>query len=322
MSGAAEKIAVVIVTYNRPELLGELLESAAALHDAPWRIIVVDNASTDHTQQVIETATSRFAEGVLVNHHMDVNTGGAGGFSEGTRVAVELGAEWIWLMDDDVEILPEALERFAPWMQRFRVLHGRRYDFDGTPFFWQARFQNWLGIPLPYRRNAFNRDGYAITNSGTFEGMMVHADVVRQIGLPDPRFFISWDDAVYAWVASHVTDVVYVDIYVLKRKRQQRQINLGIRHLNDSSDLARYHVMRNRAYVARYFQQYGELSRVGFALGTTLTYFKELLRLVAVERSLKGAKALHRGIRDSRALRRDPQWKPMPPFEPAHTEKA
>jgi hypothetical protein len=224
-------------------------------------------------------------------------------------------------MDDDVEILPEALDRFAPWMERFQVLHGRRYDFDGSPFFWQARFQNWLGIPLPYRRNAFNKDGFAITNSGTFEGMMIHSDIVRKIGLPDPRFFISWDDAVYAWVASHVTNVVYVDIYVLKRKRQQRQINLGIRHLNDSSDLARYHVMRNRAYVARYFAEYGELHRVGFALGTTLTYLKELLRLVAVERSLRGSKALHRGLHDAKALRRDPAWKPMPPLdaEPVRT---
>ncbi|MFI5425662.1 glycosyltransferase [Aeromicrobium sp. UC242_57] len=86
----------------------------------PFRIVVVDNASTDDTQDVIAKATALFPEGVLVNHRLDTNTGGSGGFSEGTKVALEHGADWVWLMDDDVEILPDAIEQFAPWMQRFK----------------------------------------------------------------------------------------------------------------------------------------------------------------------------------------------------------
>ncbi len=191
---------------------------------------------------------------MLINHRLDTNTGGSGGFSEGTTVALEQGADWVWLMDDDVEILPDAIEQFAPWMERFKVIHGRRYDFDGTPFYWQAKFNEFLGVPLPYSGKQFNREGFAITNSGTFEGMLIHADIVREIGLPDPRFFISWDDAAYAWLAAQHTEVVYVDAFVLKRKREQKQVNLGIRHLNDGSALFRFHVIRNRAYVGKYFR--------------------------------------------------------------------
>lgn len=279
-----------------------------------WRVIVIDNASTDDTQDVIAAALPDFPAGFLINHRLDTNTGGAGGFSEGTKVALEHGADWVWLMDDDVEILPEALERFAPWMARFRCLHGRRYDYDGSPFYWQAKFNNFLAVPLPYTRKTFNKDGYAITNSGTFEGMMIHADIVRQIGLPDPRFFISWDDAVYAWLASQVTEVAYVDAYVLKRKREQKQISLaGVRHFNDSSSLARYHVMRNRAYVAKYFAAHGKLNRFGFALGTSLTFAKEITRLLAVEHTLKGFGILVKGLRDSRRIQADKTWQPMDP---------
>jgi hypothetical protein len=36
-------------------------------------------------------------------------------------------------------------------------------------------------------------------NSGCFEGMFIHRDVVARLGLPDPRFFIYWDDSVYGW---------------------------------------------------------------------------------------------------------------------------
>lgn len=310
-------LAIAIVTYNRSALLDQLLESAAAMTTAPDLIVVVDNASTDDTQTIIAGWQDKFGPEVLVNHRMETNTGGSGGFSEGTRVALEHGAAWVWLMDDDVEILPDALERFAPWMARFQVIHGRRYDVDGTPFYWQAKFNQFLGVPLPYSVKDFNTEGYAVTNSGTFEGMLIHADVVRRIGLPDPRFFISWDDAVYAWLASLETTVVYVDEFVLQKKREQKQVNLGLRHLNDSSPLAKYHVMRNRAYVGRYFAEHGRLNRIGFGVGTALTFAKEVVRLVVVERSFRGFSSLVNGWRDGRTIWRDRSWRPMPALEPS-----
>lgn len=315
MKSAAGKIAIAIVTYNRSTFLEELLASAAAMNTPPFRIVIVDNASTDDTQHVIAKAMDDFPRGVLVNHPLPVNTGGSGGFSEGTKVALELGADWVWLMDDDVEILPDALEQFAPWMERFKVIHGRRYDFDGTPFYWQAKFNGFLGVPLPYSGKQFNREGYAVTDSGTFEGMLINADVVRKIGLPDPRFFISWDDAAYAWLAAQHTDVVYVDAFVLKRKREQKQVNLGIRHLNDGSALFRFHVIRNRAYVGQYFAAYGKLNRFGFGLGTALTLAKEVFRLVVVQHTLRGLGDLARGFRANRALWRDKTWRPMDPAD-------
>ena len=314
MSEATDRLAIVIVTYNRAELLAELLQSITRLTRAPWRVIVVDNASTDQTADVLKTAARLFAPGQLVVHHSPANTGGAGGFSQGVQVALEAGAAWMWVMDDDVEVLPEALDRFAPWMERFHCLHGRRYDVDGTPFYWQARFNQFLGVPLPYSVRTFGSQGYAITNSGTFEGMLIHADVVRRIGLPDPRFFISWDDATYAWLASQYTTVAYVDTFVMRKKRRQKQISLVIRHLNDSSPLVKYHVMRNRGYVWCYFREYGKLHPVGFGIGTALTFAKEVVRLVAVEHSLRGLDQLVKGTREAGALRRDPGWRPMPPL--------
>jgi rhamnopyranosyl-N-acetylglucosaminyl-diphospho-decaprenol beta-1,3/1,4-galactofuranosyltransferase len=315
VKSAPAKIAIAIVTFNRSTYLKELLASAAAMDTPPFAIVVVDNASTDDTQEVIAAASGDFSDGVLTNHRLETNTGGSGGFSQGTRVALELGADWVWLMDDDVEILPDALEQFAPWMERFKVIHGRRYDFDGSPFYWQAKFNQFLGVPLPYSGKQFGREGFAITNSGTFEGMLIHADIVREIGLPDPRFFISWDDATYAWLAAQHTQVAYVDAFVLKRKREQVQVNLGIRHLNDGSPLFRFHVIRNRAYVGKYFREYGKLNRLGFGLGTALTLAKEVFRLVVVQHTLKGFGDLVRGFRANRALWRDKTWRPMNPAD-------
>lgn len=308
-----ENLYAVVVTYNRADFLENLLASFGRLTTAPAGIIVVDNASSDHTAEVV--ARVEAAGNLPVRYErLETNVGGAGGFSRGVELALAAGAGWLWLMDDDVEVLPgavEALERFTP---AYSCLIGRRYDANGNPFFWQHHFVDALGVFLPVSRDVFKHSDVFRTNVGNFEGMVIKADVARDIGLPDPRFFITWDDAVYGWLAAQRTPVVYVNAFVIKKVRAQRQVDLGLRHLNDSSDLSRRYVMRNRGHVAQYLRAHGKFNRPGFAAGTALTYLKEITRLVLVERTLKGAGALWQGWRESRAILADTAWKPMPPL--------
>ena len=51
-----ETVAVVVVTYNRAGLLLRMLGGLAASEHRPDAVIVVDNASTDHTQTVLDGA--------------------------------------------------------------------------------------------------------------------------------------------------------------------------------------------------------------------------------------------------------------------------
>jgi len=305
---------IVVVTYNRSDYLTTLLDSILAMDPRPAGVVVVDNASTDDTAEVIAGFTTEFGAEQVATVVMEENAGGSGGFSRGVEVAMERDASWVWLMDDDVTVLPDALARMRRWTDRFGCLHGRRWNHDGTPFFWQTRFSAFLGIFYPRPGDVFKRRDYFTTNCGTFEGMLVRRDVVARIGLPDPRFFLTWDDAVYGWLASGVTKVGYVNEFVLTRMRPQRSISLGVRHLNDSSDMSRYLVMRNRAYVANYLHAHGVLHPLGFAIGTALTFGKEVLRAVAVERRPRGVASVVKGYRAARAARRDPDWEPMPPL--------
>jgi rhamnopyranosyl-N-acetylglucosaminyl-diphospho-decaprenol beta-1,3/1,4-galactofuranosyltransferase len=302
-------VAAVVVTYNRKDYLSQLLPSLLASTRPLDAIYVVDNASTDGTQDFLaeQYGDSSTIKPVLLSD----NTGGSGGFYSGVLAAYADGHDWFWLMDDDVTAIPDGLEGLLRFADRSGCIHGRRVDFHGGAFFWQPRINERLGIPLPYLRDPF-ADGAEVfeTNSGVFEGMLVSRDVVSKIGPPDPRFFITWDDAVYALVASRVTTVVYVDHFSLKRQREQRQASLAVRHLNDASDLFRFHVMRNRGYMAHYLRYLGAYNAPGFALGTLLTFLKEMLRLVYVEHSLHGTRALLRGWRESRRLLRQP-WQPI-----------
>src|SRR5918993_224562 len=302
---------IAIVTYNRSGLLTRLLESITRMDPKPGHVVVIDNASVDDTTEVVESFRERLGS-ELVYRRLETNTGGSGGFSEGMRVAYELGSTWIWLMDDDVEVLPDGLARMGAWAPRFKSIQGRRYDFDGSPFYWQYRVAEPLAIPIPFAPAGFDESGFKPMNSGCFEGMFIHRDIVEQIGLPDPRFLIYWDDQMYGWLASRKTTSVIVNEFVLRRTREIKQWDMGIRHLNASSNAYRYYIMRNRGHMKNYYRALGVYNPLLFGVGTALTFGKELIRLLAVEHTVRGTSNLFRGIRDGRKITRDRSWKPMP----------
>ena len=137
---------------------------------------------------------------------------------------------------------------------RFKSIQGRRYDYDGSAFYWQYRIAERMAIPIPFAPAGFDATGFKPMNSGCFEGMFIHRSIVKEIGLPDPRFFIYWDDQMYGWLASRKTQAVIVDEFVLRRTREINQGDMGIRHMNASSNAYRYYIMRNRAIIKRYYR--------------------------------------------------------------------
>lgn len=304
---------IAVVTFNRSGLLTGLLESIVRMTPKPGHLVIVDNASTDDTTEVVESFRDRLGT-ELVYRRLDTNTGGSGGFSEGMRVAYELGSEWIWLMDDDVEVIEDGLAKMGRWTARFKSIQGRRYDYDGSEFYWQYRIAEPLGIPIPFAPAGFDESGYKPMNSGCFEGMFIHRGIVERIGLPDPRFFIYWDDQTYGWLASRLTESVIVNEFVLRRTREIKQWDMGVRHMNASSNAYRYYIMRNRAIIQQYYRSLGVYNPVLFGMGSALTFIKELIRLIAVERTVRGTSNLFRGVRDGRRIARDRSWEPMPPL--------
>lgn len=327
-------LSMVIVTYKRQELLKRLFGSILELESEPWRIVVVDNENSAKTKEIVQSfaqaadaqwgATSADpdrAGGVshVVYFPQTENIGGSGGFSRGVGKAYELGAEWFWVMDDDVTVLPEAVDALDKWSHRFQAIQGQRYDTDGGHFYWQYRFNTALAIYNPFSPAGWKEgEEYKECNALCFEGGCFSREVVKKIGLPDERFFIYLDDALYGYLASKVTTVALVPDYVVRREREVANQSIGsVRQLNSTSDMTRYYITRNRGYLARYFQLYGDYRPVGYALGTLLNFAKEIVRLILVDRGHFSSSwaRLWAGYKDSKKILHDPDWKPMPPLE-------
>lgn len=319
-----ERTAIVIVTYKRPELLGRLLESLLLLDAAPWRVFVVDNEASPVTAQIVETYARIAGEGLTAAPWEDgadafvyapqaQNSGGAGGFAEGMRLAYEAGADWFWLMDDDVVALPRALSILQGWSGRFDAIQGSRLDFDGGPFWWQYRFIAPLGVYNPLAPSGFGPQGWKPANALCFEGAYISRRVVDAIGLPDARFFVYWDDCIYGYLASRRFRVAVIEDVILQRTRDIKNWEVsGVRQLNASSDMTRYNIMKNRGHMANYLRREGVHAPLAFAFGTATCVAKEAVRLVAVERTGigSGLRSLARGWVDGRAIMADQAWLP------------
>lgn len=325
-----DRLAIVVVTYKRLELLTRLFDSFAGLTQAPWRIVVIDNEASPRTGRLVESTNERFKElwgpaevddlggtDRMVCVPQLENTGGAGGFSAGVRHAWDLGARWFWVMDDDVEVMPEAIERLARWGARYQVVQGSRLDYDDGPFYWQYQQLLGLGIPNPAAPADLGPKGFKRMNSLCFEGGLFSREVVRRIGFPDARFFIYGDDACYGYLASKVTDCVVVSDLILKRSREVSNWDIaGKRQLNSTSDTNRFYIMRNRGFLARYLREHGDYNRFLYGVGTFATFCKELIRIAVVDHTFRtGTAQLVRGMLAARRIYRDRTWKPMPALE-------
>ncbi|MBF4161843.1 glycosyltransferase family 2 protein [Nocardioides acrostichi] len=200
----SETVAIVVVTYNRAHLLEPMLESLTRLERRPDAVIVVDNASTDDTPAVLERAQRAGALPLQVIRTAS-NLGGAGGFHLGVRTAYEGGYDRIWLMDDDVAPDPTCLTVLMDadedcLMAVREDSQGRLCEKAATRFDlthpWAIKPKTaMVETDYGFRRTMPAR---VELENVAFEGFMVRRRVVERIGLPDPSYFIFYDDVDFA----------------------------------------------------------------------------------------------------------------------------
>ena len=187
-----ETVAVVVVTHDRADLLARLLDGLAAQTRRPDAVVVVDNASTDHTADVLGARTDLPLHVITQD-----NLGGAGGFHAGVRAAYDAGWDRVWLVDDDVVPAPGCLAALMAVDEDLagRLVEKAAIDFDlRNPL---AIHPKRAAVDTVYADRA-SMPALVEVQNVAFEGFMARRSVVQEIGFPDPTFFIFYDDAEYA----------------------------------------------------------------------------------------------------------------------------
>jgi rhamnopyranosyl-N-acetylglucosaminyl-diphospho-decaprenol beta-1,3/1,4-galactofuranosyltransferase len=288
-------VAAVIVTYNRKQLLCECLDALLVQTSPVSRIVLVDNASTDGTAGLL-AARGYLDNGIVDYIQMPVNGGGAGGFNEGVKRAYEQGYDWLWLMDDDVEPVPDALRTMLSYSKVSQCIQACKAFKDGESEAWER----WASIDDSGRRTASNEQNadYIVAQTGCFEGMLIRREIVAKIGLPDKRFFIGGDDVAYGYLASKHTQVIYIREACFVKKMNKfgypRFIQrMRDRFLNRRSSRFYFLSVRNELLLYGYMRDKVRAGRFAVRIGKML--LTHSITTLILERSIVNFGALWRG---------------------------
>jgi len=195
--GKGAEVFVVVLNWNGRDVIEACLESLRKVKEPAIEVLVVDNASTDGSNELVR---SMYPDVELIENESNLMF--AEGNNVGIRRALERGARYILLLNNDTEVesdflafMLEAIERESTvGVVGPKILY---YDTPGKIWYGGGSFYPLLWVPrhLNIRKT-----------DGTFEdvggetgyvsgcAMLVRRETFEDVGLLDPSYFIYCED--------------------------------------------------------------------------------------------------------------------------------
>lgn len=165
-------IAIIIVTYNRLDLLKKCIQAIRNQTFKDFDIIVINNGSTDGTKEWLISQEDI----EILNQE---NIGGSGGFHNGIKYAYDKGYDYFWIMDDDGIPDNDCLGKlFEVAKKGFHYVAPNLIDFNGKEHFANLNLTN---------------ERIVSHVGGPFNAILLSRILISQIGLPNIHYFI-WGD--------------------------------------------------------------------------------------------------------------------------------
>lgn len=306
------RVVACVVTFNRAGLLARLLHAVRMQSYPVAQVIVVDNASSDNTSDVVASeVASGFEQIVYVR--LTENRGGAGGFAAAMELAMTNAAgrpTHLWLMDDDGYPDSKCLEH---------LLHAANTSEYSAlnPVVWaDSDFaQDRKRLAFPGGREERETLLRAVESGGRqcvpglvrfFNGPILDARMVERAGTPISEFFIWGDELEYLYrirrLGYSVATVANANYFHPKNRQTWRRYRVGPVSwvLPKVVPERRYYMIRNFAYIAH---NYGGIPR-WLAHTAKWLISGEVAPLAVLRWSTEGLMLSRRGPRQARWQRR------------------
>ncbi|CAB50071.1 glycosyltransferase family 2 protein [Pyrococcus abyssi] len=255
-------VSVIIPTYNRANLLRRAIASVLNQKFKDFELIVVDDASTDNTPEVVES----IEDGRIRYIRLKKNSGGPIARNIGIKKAK---GRFIALLDDDDEWLPHRLEvqvrKFENLGKEFGVVYGG--------FYYVSQDGRILGKRLPKHRG----DIYSHLLKENFIGsptLLIRRECFKKAGLFDPRLSSSQDWDMWLRIARYYK-FDYVDEIIAKYYVHGKQISFNMKkYIPGRERLIRKHldIWKNPKILSIHLSQMGLLLLLSNNTGKGLKY--------------------------------------------------
>ena len=196
------KFAVVICNWNKKAFLSRCLESVFKSTLIPDKVIVVDNASNDGSQEFLASYNDDRLH--LINKLE--NTGGSGGFHTGVKCALEFGYEFVHLLDNDAFVEPDCFANLLEHIQSDDKIGavGAKILIDGQPIVQEIGAKVDWGCCSIIKNYSMCEDNSSLPEVISCDylpacSVMVRSLAIKKAGNIDESFFIYWDDIDWFW---------------------------------------------------------------------------------------------------------------------------
>lgn len=188
---------IVIVNWNGWRDTIECIDSLRKLTYSKYRVVVVDNGSTD--ESISELQTYPYINLITTGK----NLGFSGGNNVGIRWAMEQEVEFILLLNNDTVVAPDLLDAFVEVANRHPhvgAMAAKIYYFDQPEVLWFAggKVTNHLDCPGHLGGGEKDQGQYDQICDTLFingSAFFARAKAISDVGLLDERYFYTFEDA-------------------------------------------------------------------------------------------------------------------------------
>ena len=196
-----KKVFIILLNWNNWQETKECLESLEKLDYVNAEVVIVDNGSTNGDIAKIREfclIPKPYALNPIFNAE---NLGFSGGNNVGIKYALEHGADYVMLLNNDAVAAPDFLTHLMQAAEsdaRFGILGSRIYKYGTEEIaFDGGKVNKWLtkGVHMnPTGSDPVGLDGAKEVDYITGAAMLVKREVIERVGLMREEYFLYYED--------------------------------------------------------------------------------------------------------------------------------
>jgi GT2 family glycosyltransferase len=268
MTTNTPRVGVIIVTYKNTSNVLDLVGDLAGQSVPPHEIFVIDNGASEEARSVM---ANKFPDVRYVL--MSENTGSAGGYREGLRLA-SIDNDYVFTLDDDLRLVPDAIEKLLAGFEAAEG-HSNAAIIAG----WESLFAKDYYI-------AGSKASYSFSQLKKYpelawRGKLFLSDAVKKSGLPRDNYFLYGDDTEYSLRLGSLGYTFYViPDFTFYDNRSSNKAELPLIFTSTPiyyDDFRTYYALRNEMSIRLEYKQYLKAAKViGHAIKLAIGFMLQL----------------------------------------------
>lgn len=258
------KVGIVIINYNGAKFQNECVASLLSSDYKNFVLIIVDNASTDNSLELL----NEFDDERIIILKQNENCGVAKGNNIGIKKSIELNCSHTLLLNNDTVVQNDFLSKLLECNEK--IVSPKIYYY-GSDIIWYAggAFNKLKGIS--YHKNYKVKDDniskseycdYAPTCC-----LLIKNNLFEEIGLMDEDYFLYYDDSDFCY---RVKNEGY-KIWLCSESLIYHKVSMSTG--GDDSPVSIYYQNRNRIYFINKFK-FGLITKMFYYLTRYIKIFK------------------------------------------------